>query len=85
MLAQCRSRSARRDSRLRRRTWQMESLESRVLLTSDLLISEFMASNSTKLFDEDGESSDWIEIFNSGTSSVNLDGYTLTDNATNDR
>ncbi|MFP6737292.1 MAG: hypothetical protein VCD34_00990, partial [Planctomycetota bacterium] len=44
-----------------------------------LLITEFQAFNETTLADEDNEYPDWIEIFNSGESAVNLDGYYLTD------
>ena len=42
-------------------------------------ISEFMASNQDTLDDEDGDSSDWIELFNSGDSPVDLDGWFLSD------
>ena len=42
-------------------------------------ISEFMASNQDTLDDQDGESSDWIELFNSGSTPVDLDGWYLTD------
>ena len=49
----------------------------------DLLITEFMASNDDGLRDEDGESSDWIEVHNSGLEPVNLDGWYLTDSAAN--
>src|SRR6266478_7201628 len=44
-------------------------------------ITEFMASNSHGLRDQDGDYSDWIEIHNGGTNTVNLDGWFLTDNA----
>ncbi|MEN8681611.1 MAG: lamin tail domain-containing protein, partial [Akkermansiaceae bacterium] len=44
-----------------------------------LHITEFMAINGGTLRDEDGDTSDWIELFNSGPESVNLDGYFLTD------
>ena len=41
----------------------------------DLLrISEFAAVNDGPLLDEDGEKSDWIEINNAGTNTVNLGG-----------
>jgi hypothetical protein len=50
---------------------------------AQVLISEFMASNGQTLADEDGEYPDWIELYNSGASSVNLDGWYLTDNASN--
>ncbi|MCA9440564.1 MAG: lamin tail domain-containing protein, partial [Candidatus Omnitrophica bacterium] len=46
-----------------------------------LLISEFMASNSTILQDEDGDYSDWIEIYNPTGAAVDLDGWYLTDNS----
>jgi len=44
-----------------------------------LLISEFMAVNTDTLLDRYGESSDWIEVFNPGTGTVNLAGWSLTD------
>ena len=42
-------------------------------------ISEFMASNSVTIYDEDGDSSDWIELHNAQSSVVRLDGWYLTD------
>ncbi len=44
-----------------------------------VFISEFGAANRTIIKDEDGESSDWVEIFNAGTAAINLDGWRLTD------
>src|SRR5262245_57692112 len=44
-----------------------------------VFISEFLASNDTGLTDEDGDHSDWIEIYNSGATTVNLGGWRLTD------
>ena len=48
------------------------------------VISEFMASNDSKepledgeLLDEDGDSSDWIEIYNPTNKPINLDGWYL--------
>ncbi|HTD65555.1 MAG TPA: lamin tail domain-containing protein, partial [Candidatus Limnocylindria bacterium] len=46
-----------------------------------VFISEFLASNNGGLRDEDGASPDWIEIFNSGSNTVNLDGWFLTDDS----
>ena len=46
-----------------------------------LYITEFMADNRATIEDEDGDASDWIEIFNSGDDPVNLEGYFLTDAA----
>src|ERR1017187_9676960 len=53
------------------------------LALAQLTITEFMASNKHTLLDEDGAPSDWIELYNAGTNTVNLDGWHLTDNASN--
>jgi hypothetical protein len=42
-------------------------------------LSEFMASNTRTLADENGEFSDWIEIYNPSGLTVNLAGWSLTD------
>ena len=44
-----------------------------------IVINEFLASNDFGLADEDGDSSDWIELFNAGDSAVDLSGWSLTD------
>jgi hypothetical protein len=46
----------------------------------NLLINEFMADNDGARLDSDGESSDWIELWNPTSSPVNLAGHYLTDN-----
>ena len=55
-----------------------------------LLITEFLASNASseplgkgELLDEDGDSSDWIEIFNSSVQPIDVSGWRLTNNAGN--
>ncbi|MBN2327162.1 MAG: chitobiase/beta-hexosaminidase C-terminal domain-containing protein, partial [Candidatus Omnitrophica bacterium] len=48
-----------------------------------LFISEFMADGNRTLADEDGEYPDWIELFNSGVDTVNLNGWHLTDDPGN--
>jgi hypothetical protein len=48
-----------------------------------VVISEFMAVNNSTLADEDGTYSDWIELYNSSTNTVNLGGWHLADSATN--
>ena len=46
-------------------------------------INEFMASNTSAVKDPDyNNEADWIELYNDGTSEVNLDGY-LSDNLNN--
>ena len=49
------------------------------IASAELRITEFMASNKDVISDEDDDASDWIELFNSGAESVDLDGYHLTD------
>lgn len=62
----------------------LQPLERRVLLAaSDPIISEFMADNTTGLVDGLGHRGDWIEIYNPGAASVNMQGWHLTDNQSN--
>lgn len=58
-------------------------LFSALLCPAQVRITEFMAANSGFLLDEDGDSSDWIELFNSGSNTVNLANWCLTDSASN--
>lgn len=48
-------------------------------LLSDLVINEFMADNETAVADQDGEYDDWIEFYNNGSETINLNGYFLSD------
>ena len=50
--------------------------------TGDVLINEHMAFNAMTRADEYGEYPDWIEIFNTGTGPVDLNGYGLSDDPT---
>lgn len=45
-----------------------------------VLINEFMAQNQSVLLDEDGESSDWIELWNPTDQPLSISGWHLTDN-----
>jgi hypothetical protein len=56
-----------------------------IFAASPLTISEFMASmsNTNIIADEDGDSSDWIEIRNLSPNTVNLEGWSLTDDSGN--
>ncbi len=51
-------------------------------LHSQLTINEFMADNETTISDESGDFEDWIEIYNGGSSPVDIGGYYITDDAT---
>lgn len=63
------------------RELRFEPLETRTLLAADVIISEFLASNSGGLRDGDGDSSDWIELYNTTSMPIDLSGYFLTDKA----
>ena len=47
--------------------------------TAQISIHEVCPSNIDTILDEDGDSSDWIELWNQGASSVNLSGWCLSD------
>ena len=65
----------------RRLAVAMALLLATVMTRAEPVISEFMASNSVTLADEDGTYPDWIEIYNPDAAPVNLNGWYLTDNA----
>ncbi len=48
-------------------------------LSAEVRINEFLASNATGLTTAAGAHEDWIEIYNAGPGSVDLEGYYLTD------
>ncbi|MFK8055965.1 MAG: CotH kinase family protein [Saprospiraceae bacterium] len=45
----------------------------------DVVINEFLASNDAGQTDEDGEFEDWIELYNNTNASIDLAGYSLSD------
>ncbi|MGZ8899941.1 MAG: CotH kinase family protein, partial [Limisphaerales bacterium] len=49
----------------------------------EIMISEFMADNDNTLNDEDGDNSDWIEIFNPTEYTVDLNGWFLSNTTNN--
>ncbi len=48
-------------------------------LVADIVINEVMAENLNGIVDADGDTSDWIELYNRGSNAVSLLGWTLTD------
>ncbi|MBN2685880.1 MAG: CotH kinase family protein [Pontiellaceae bacterium] len=50
---------------------------------AEIYITEFMADNDGTLVDIDGDEPDWIELYNSSTNRVNLEGWYLSDTHTN--
>ena len=49
------------------------------MLDGSLVINELMASNSNSLLDGDGNSSDWIELYNPTSSAIDISGWHLSD------
>ncbi|HXJ71790.1 MAG TPA: lamin tail domain-containing protein, partial [Candidatus Dormibacteraeota bacterium] len=44
-----------------------------------VLLNEIQVSNGITLVDENGDTPDWIELFNPGSSAVDLNGWGLSD------
>ena len=52
------------------------------LIGQDVRLNEIVSSNSI-FYDEDGDTPDWIELFNSGPDDINLNDWSLSDNRNN--
>ena len=50
-------------------------------LSQDLIINESMSKNNSAVYDEDGDTPDWIEIYNNSANSINMGDYYLTDDS----
>ncbi len=48
-----------------------------------VVINEIMASNGGVVIDSDGDTPDWVELYNPGETPVNLSGYYLSDSSSN--
>lgn len=54
-----------------------------LIFPQNLVINEIMSSNSKSLYDEDGDASDWIELYNSSSNQFSITGYYLSDDSLN--
>jgi hypothetical protein len=54
-----------------------------LFVDEDVVVNELMASNSTTASDEWGDYDDWIELYNKGTETIDLQGYFLSDKVDN--
>ncbi len=52
-----------------------------LVLSQDIVINEVMSSNGETVTDEDGESPDWLELYNAGSEAKNLAGWGISDDA----
>jgi hypothetical protein len=48
---------------------------------SGIRINEILASNRHGILDEEGDAEDWIELYNAGSTTLDLEGWSLTDEA----
>ena len=51
------------------------------MLPAKVWILEFVAANDGSVVDEDGDDEDWIEIYNDSNATVDLSGWSLSDDA----
>ncbi|RPI03594.1 MAG: hypothetical protein EHM64_12080, partial [Ignavibacteriae bacterium] len=58
-------------------------LSPQLISAQSVVINEIMASNQTAWYDEDGDASDWIELYNKGTTAIHLSGWSLSDDTLN--
>ena len=49
------------------------------ILGQTVHLNEIVSSNGDNLYDEDGDTPDWVEIYNPTSEIVNLSGYGLSD------
>jgi hypothetical protein len=62
------------------RRCSFEPLESRLEFSADqVLISELSAVGNTTMTDDDGDTPDWIELYNAGAAPVDLSNWSLSD------
>lgn len=47
---------------------------------TDIIINEYMTSNTFTIYDCEGDYGDWVELYNTGSKTIDLTGYGLTDN-----
>jgi len=52
---------------------------------SPIRLNEVLPSNSDNCADEAGERNDWVELYNTSESTVDLEGYSLTDDTSSPR
>ncbi len=52
-------------------------------VSQTVVINEFMASNGKTIEDEDGDTEDWIELYNYGEEPVDISGWALSDDFAN--
>ena len=54
---------------------------SSILFSEGLVINEVMSSNGSTIYDEDGDTPDWIEFYNTSDQEIDFNGFSITDDA----
>ncbi len=60
--------------------WAILTLPFAPYIQAAVVINEFMSSNGETIMDEEDDYEDWIELYNTGTTTVDLTGWGLSDN-----
>lgn len=58
-------------------------IQAQYIVTSPIVINEWMPNNEFNIIDAFGDASDWVEIYNPSNEAVSLSGYSLSDDSTN--
>lgn len=58
---------------------QTSAVQPAAQTAGSVVVNEFVASNQSGLQDEDGDYSDWIELYNPGAAAISLAGWSLSD------
>lgn len=52
------------------------------IIAQHIIINEVQYTNQETIYDADGDTPDWVELYNAGAETVNLKGYGVTDDST---
>ncbi len=56
-------------------------LFSHLVFAQNVILNEIMPSNQITIYDDDGDTPDWIELYNSSNATVDLSGFALSDDS----
>ncbi|MCU0645472.1 MAG: lamin tail domain-containing protein, partial [bacterium] len=54
---------------------------SKLAFSQGIVINEIMSSNTKTIYDEDGDTPDWLELYNCSSEQINIQGYSLSDDS----
>ena len=62
-----------------RHFWKLSFIIFTCLIGQIIQINEVVSSNQATIYDEDGDTPDWIELYNTSTNSVSIHNWGLSD------